>query len=157
MEEDTKPSKQEKESKKHVIDFGKFYENLSSEEGAKKLHELTEEEKQLLIEDFKAVREVEKEEESEIIATKHFEERLKELIDSIVYLDGYIQQIEDGNSMLKINNSVKELGEKLVASMQEVEKLSTSMLDEDKKRSGLAKHINQVLSKAKKYHEILFS
>lgn len=152
----TKKSSRVKKEKKVVIDFGKFHEHVQIGEEIKKLHELTEEERRLLIEDFKKLKRVEKEEEAELEAIKHFERKLQELIADIVYLEGYIQQIEEGNSMLRINPSVKELGNELVEDISEVEKLSTSMLDEERKMLGLAKHIKQVLNKAKKYQNIIF-
>lgn len=152
----TKKSSRVKKEKKVVIDFGKFHEHAQIGEEIKKLHELTEEERRLLIEDFKKLKRVEREEEAELEAIKHFEGKLQELISDIVYLEGYIQQIEEGNSMLRINPSVKELGNELVEDMSEVEKLSTSMLDEERKMLGLAKHIKQVLNKAKRYQNIIF-
>lgn len=146
-----------KKEKKLVINFGKFHEHIKIGEEIKKMHELTEEEKKLLIEDFKKIKKVEKEEQAELAAIKHFEKKLQELLENVVFLDGYIQQIEEGNSMLKINPSVKELGNELVKNIEEVEKLSTSILTEEKKILGLAKHVRQILFKAKKYQTIIFS
>lgn len=145
-----------KKEKKQVINFGKFHEYAQAGEEVKELYELTKEERKLLVEDFKKLNKVEKDEEVELEAIKHFEKKLQELIENIVYLEGYIQQIEDGNSMLKINPSVKELGHELAENIKEIEKLSASMLDEEKKKLRLAKHIKQVLTKAKRYHDIIF-
>lgn len=150
-----KERKVEKEAE-HIINFGRFHEYAQIGEEIEKLHKLTEEEKRLLIDDFKKIKKVETEEEAELEAIRHFEKKLQELLENIVYLDGYVQQIEEGNSMLRINPSVKELGNKLVGSIEEIEKLSQSMLDEEKKILGLAKHVRQVLSKAKKYKSIIF-
>jgi len=77
-------------------------------------------------------------------------------LENIVFLDGYIKQIEDGQSMLRIDPSVKALGTKLVTNIVEVEKLSESMLSEEKKILHLAKNVKQLLSKAKKYQTIIF-
>ncbi len=150
------PAKKKAE-KKHVINFGKFNEHLQIGGEIKKLHELTETEKKFLIEDFKKLKKLEKEENAELKAIKHFEKKLQELTSNLVYLEGYIQQIEDGNSMLKINPSVKVLGNKLVENIDEVEQLSSSILNEEKKIIGLARHVDQVLNKAKKYQRLIFS
>jgi len=138
------------------IDLGKYHRHLRLGEEIQKLHKLTEAEKNLLIDDFKKIRKVEKEEQAELGAIKHFEKKLQELMESIIYLEGYILQIEQGHSMLRINPSVKLLGSKLVDSIEEVEKLSRSMLDEEKKIMGLAKNVKQILAKAKSYQNIIF-
>lgn len=151
----TNKKKPKSKTRKHVINFGKFHEYVQVGE-IKKLHELTEEEKDLLIKDFKNIKKVEKEEEAELTAIRYFEKKLQELIENVVYLEGYIQQIEEGTPMLKVNTSVKELGDKLVGNIREVETLSGSMLSEEKKILGLAKHIKQILDKAKKYQNIIF-
>ena len=156
MAKKNKSSKKESAKEQHIIDFGKFHEYAQTGEEIEKIHELTEQEKNLLIDDFKKIQKVEKEEEVEVTAIKHFEKKLQELIENVVYLEGYIQQIEEGNPMLKINLSVKELGGKLVKNIGEVEKLSTSILGEEKKILGLAKHISQVLTKAKRYQSLIF-
>jgi hypothetical protein len=145
-----------KKPKKHVINFGKFHDQVHLEGEVKELHELTQEEKNLLVGDFKKLVKLEKEEEGELKAIKHFEKELQQLIENVVYLEGYIQEIENGHSMLKLNTSVKELGNKLDDNIKEVEKLSSSLLIEEKKILGLAKHVRQILSKAKKYHGIIF-
>jgi hypothetical protein len=67
-----------------------------------------------------------------------------------------VQQIEEGNAMLKVNTSVKELGEKLAKNMEEVQGLAGSILGEEKKIMGLAKHIKEILGKAKKYQKVIF-
>lgn len=154
--EKSTPKKPKTQKEEHVINFGRYHEHLQIGEEIKKLHQLTEEEKKLLTEDFKRIKKVEKEEEAELAAIKHFEKKLQELLANVVYLDGYIQQIEDGQSMLRINPSVKELGNKLVENIEEIEKLSESMLSEEKKILGLAKHVRQILFKAKKYQSIIF-
>lgn len=151
-----KSNAKSKQKKGYLIDFGKYHEHIQSGENVEKLHQLTEEERRLLMDDYKKIKKVEKEEESELAAIKNFEKRLQELVECIVYLEGYIQQIEEGNSMLRINPSVKELGSNLVTKMEEVEKLSESMLNEEKKILGLAKHVNNILSKAKKYQGVIF-
>ncbi len=154
-----KPIKSKNKSKKgkgHVIDLGQHHEHLDLGAEIKKLHELSEQERKLLVEDFKRIKKVEKEEEAELMAIRHFEHKLQELLENIVYLDGYIKQIEEGQSMLRINPSVKALGSKLVNNIVEVEKLSESMLNEERKILHLAKNVKQLLSKAKKYQTIIF-
>lgn len=145
-----------KKEKKYVINFGKFHEHVQFGKEIKKLHELTEKERKLLIEDFRKAKQIEKEEGTELAAIKLFEKKLQKLIENVVYLEGYIQQIEQGNPMLKINTSVKELGNELVKNTKEVEKLSGSMLKEERKMLGLAKHIKKLLDKAKRFQDIIF-
>lgn len=149
-------SSKTKKREKSIIDFGRFHEHLQLEEEIEKVHELTEEEVRLLVEDFKKIKKIEQKEEAELTAVRHFEKKLQELLEGIVYLDGYIRQIEEGTSMLRINPSVKALGDRLVQNIGEVEKLSESMLTEEKKILGLAKHVRQLLIKAKKYQKVIF-
>lgn len=157
MADSEKSSKKGKrEGKNGSIKFGKYHEYVKIEENLKEAHDLTEKEKKLLIDDFKKLKKLEKEEAHELEVIKHFEKRLQELIENVVYLEGYIEQIEQGNSMLKINASVKELGAKLVKNIEEVEKMSQSILDEEKKMMGLAKHVKQILNTAKKYQDAIF-
>jgi len=156
MAKTKKPAKSKQKTKKHVIDLGKHHEHLKLGAEIKKLHQLTDQERKLLVEDFKRIKKVEKEEEAELLAIRHFEKKLQELLENIVFLDGYIKQIEDGQSMLRIDPSVKALGTKLVTNIVEVEKLSESMLSEEKKILHLAKNVKQLLSKAKKYQTIIF-
>lgn len=149
-----KPNKSKK--KKLAIEFGKFHEYAQTGDEVEIAHELAEEEKRLLMEDFIRINKIEKEEEAELKAIKHFEKKLQDLIENVVYVEGYIEEIKEGHSMLKVNPSVKELGHKLAENIEEVEKLSKSMLNEEKKIFGLAKHVKQVLSKAKHYQSIIF-
>ena len=151
-----KSIKSNQKTKNHVIDLGKLHCHLQLEDEIKKLHNLTGQEIKLLVEDFRRIKKVEKEEEAELMAVKHFEKKLQELLGNIVYLDGYIKQIEDGQSMLRINPSVKALGTQLVTNIEELEKLSESMLSEEKKILHLAKNVKQLLSRAKKYQTIIF-
>src|SRR3989344_7221179 len=144
MAKKNKSSKKESAKEQHIIDFGKFHEYVQTGEEIEKIHELTEQEKNLLIDDFKKIQKVEKEEEVELTAIKHFEKKLQELIENVVYLEGYIQQIEEGNTLLKINGSVKELGARLNENIDEVEKLSQSVLDEERTILGLAKHVRHI-------------
>ena len=145
-------------AKKDVINFGKHHQHIQAEEGdAETAHEVLEKEKELLINDFKQVKKIEHDVDVEKKALKYFEEKLQALIKNIVYIEGYVQQIESGNEMLKINPSVKELGSQLAASIEEVEKLSSSLLNEEKKVLGLAKHVKAVLKKAKEYQNKIFS
>jgi hypothetical protein len=143
-------------SKKIVIRFGKYHDEVKLGQDIKELHELTEEERELLVRDFNRLKGIEKEEITELSAVRHFEQRLQSLIESVVYLEGYIQEIEEGHEMLRINPSVKELGAKLSANIKDVEKLSASMLSREKKMLGLAKHVNKILSKAKRYERVIF-
>jgi hypothetical protein len=154
---DTKKSSETagKNEKKHAISFGKFHEYVQIEEDIKEAHELTEKEKTLLIDDFKKLKKLEKEEEAELEVIRNFEKKLQELIRNVVYLEGYIQQIEDGNAMLKVNASVKELGTKLAKNIEDVEKFSASILNEEKKILGLAKHVKRILNTAKKYQNTI--
>ncbi|HLC96390.1 MAG TPA: hypothetical protein VJH97_03650 [Candidatus Nanoarchaeia archaeon] len=143
-------------AKENVIRFGKYHEHVQIDGVIKEAHELTEKEKSYLIQDFKRVKKLEKAEEAELKAIKHFEKKLQELIENVVFLDGYIQQIEEGNTLLKINGSVKELGARLNENIDEVEKLSQSVLDEERKILGLAKHVRHILEKAKRYQALIF-
>ena len=145
-----------KKGKGPLVSFGKFHEYVQLGEDIEEAHELTEKEKALLIQDFKSIKKIEKEEVAELEAIKHFEKKLQELIGDVVYLEGYIQQIESGNSMLKINTSVKELGTKLTKNIEEIENLSGSILDEERKILDLAKHVKQILGTAKKYQKAIF-
>jgi uncharacterized protein YoxC len=154
--DDKKPESKNKKEGCKQIKFGKFHEYVQFEDQVKELHDLTEKEKNLLVQDFKKLKKIEKEEEAELKALKHFEKRLQDLIENVVYLEGYVQQIEEGNAMLKVNTSVKELGERLTRNMEEVEELAGSILDEEKKIMGLAKHIKQVLGKAKNFQKVIF-
>ena len=150
-------TKKSTKSKTHVINFGKFHEHIQLDKKIKTLHKLAEEEKKLLIKDFKEVKGIEKEWGDELGVIRHFEEKLQSLIENVVYLEGYIQQIEDGNSMLKINPSVKELGTKLEKNIEEVEKFSSSLRKEEEKILELAKHVKHILIKAKRYLNVIFN
>src|SRR3989338_3232501 len=97
------------------------------------VYNLLEEEKNLLIKDFREVKKIEAEENAEAAALKHFEAKLQELIKTIIYLEGYVHEIKSGNEMLKINPSVKELGVKLKDLIEEVGVLSKSIMHEEKK------------------------
>lgn len=141
--------------KRKAVNFGKFHEYVCIGD-VEQAHELTRKEEELLIADFRKARAIEKKEEAELKAVRHFEQKLQELIANVVYLEGYMQQIEEGNSMLKINPSVKELGAKLTKNMGEVEELSRSILHEEQRVMGLAKHVKKILAKARKYHGLIF-
>ena len=141
---------------KHVIDFGKFYSYIQIEGKPKQAHDVIEEEKELLIKNFKQLKKAEHGVDVEEKAIKYLEKKLQELIKNVVYIEGYVQQIESGNEMLKINPSVKELATNLSQNIEEVEKLSSSLLEEEKKALGLAKHIKQILDKAKSYQKKVF-
>jgi len=143
-------------SKKHVIDFGKFHEYIQVGGKPEPAHEVIEKERVLLVKDFKQVKKIEHDVDIEKKALAYFEEKLQELIKSVVYIEGYVQQIETGNEMLKINPSVKELASQLGENIDEVEKLSSSLLDEERKVLDLAKHVKNILDKAKKYQSQIF-
>lgn len=145
-----------KKPKKDKIDFGRFHAHVQLGGQLKKTHSVLEEEKKLLIKDFKQFKKIEKDVDVEKEAIEHFEKKLRELIKNVVYIEGYIQQIEEGNEMLKVNTSVKELATQLSGNIKEVEELSSSLLKEEESMLSLAKHIKQILNKAKKYQEEIF-
>ena len=143
------------EKKKQVISFGEYSNYVKVGGKAKEMHELLEKEKELLIKDFKTIQKIEKEENIEEKAVKHFEAKIQQLLETISYLEGYSIEIESGNEMLKHSESVTKLGEKLARGMEEVELLSKSMLDEEKKILELAKCVKQILDQARKCKNII--
>ena len=155
IEKSSKISENGKKEGDSAIKFGKYHEYVQTEDNIKKVHDLTIKEKKLLMDDFKKLKKMENEEIKELEVIRNFEKKLQELIENVVYLEGYIQQIEEGNSMLKINASVKELGAKLAKNIEEVETLSQSILNEENKMVGLAKHVKQILGTAKKYQNTI--
>ena len=120
------------------------------------VYNLLEEEKKLLIKDFREVKKIEAEENAEATALKHFENKLQELIKTVIYLEGYVQEIKGGNEMLKINPSVKELGLKLKGLIEEVSVLSKSITQEEKKIMEFAKDIKSLLKKANEFNNLIF-
>lgn len=141
--------------KKQTIHLGNYPEYVSLGDKIDTVHELLEEEKKLLSDDYKKLKQLESKEDAEEKAIKHFEEKLQALIKTVVELEGYIQEIDEGNAMLKHNRSVEELGKQLAKSMGEVEQFSQSIIEEESKILGLAKRIKSILSKAKKFQDIM--
>ena len=142
---------------KRVIDFGEFADYAQVNDNTKKVHELLDQEKDLIIKDYRELKKVKEAEDVEEKAISHFEKKLRELMTIIAYLEGYVQEIEAGNSMLKHNNSVRNLGEKLSSLTEEVKGLSKSILEEEEKMVKLAKHVQIILGKAKKIQELVFT
>ena len=149
------PKKKKTTGKKHIINLGEYPEYVSLGNKVDAAHELLDEEKALLIEDFKKIKQLEKEDDIEEKAIKHFEEKLHALIKTVVEFEGYIQEIESGNAILKHNRSVEELGRQLEKSIEEVEKFSQSIIEEESRILGLAKRIKNILTKAKRFQEII--
>ena len=142
---------------KKTIDFGEFSEHIQVNDNAKKVHELLDQEKDLIIKDYMELKKVKQAEDVEEKAISHFEKKLKELMTVIAYLEGYVEEIEAGNALLKHNNSVRHLGEKLSILTEEVKSLSKSILGEEEKMVKLAKHIQIILGKAKKIQDLVFA
>lgn len=149
------PKKKKTNEKKHTINLGEYPEYVSLGNKVDAAHELLEEEKKLLVEDYQKIKQLEKEEGIEEEAIKHFEKKLHSLIKIVVELEGYVQEIESGNAILKHNRSVEELGKQLSVSIEEVEQFSQSILEEESKILGLAKRIKNILIKAKRFQEIM--
>ncbi|MCK4521828.1 MAG: hypothetical protein KAU20_04595 [Nanoarchaeota archaeon] len=149
-------AKEETKNKGPIIDLGEFHTSVYTDIELKRLHKLIDKEKDFLIKDFKKVGNIKEEEDIEKKAIKNFEKKLQSLIETTVYLEGYINEIKSGNEMLKINTSVKHLGNKLIKNINEVEKLSSSMMKEEEKMLKFAKHIKNILKKAKNYQKQVF-
>lgn len=149
------PKKTQK--KKHTIHLGDYPEYVSIEDKVDAAHELLEEEKMLLVDDYAKLKELEKSESIEQEAIKHFEKKLHTLVKTVVQLEGYIQEIQDGNALLKHNRSVEELSKQLSESIADVEQFSRSILDAERNILGLAKRIKNILGKAKQFQDIIRS
>ncbi len=149
------PKDEKIDNKKRSIHLGDYPEYVSLGNKVDAAHELIEEEKRLLVDDYKRIKQLKKEENAEEEAIKHFEKKLHSLIKVVVELEGYTQEIEEGNAILKHNRSVEELGKQLSVSIDEVEKFSQSILDEESKILKLAKRIKSILTKAKRFQELI--
>ena len=138
----------------HTIDFGENHGHASVDE-VKRVHRLLDEEKRLIVQDYLEVKKLEEEENIEAIAIDHFEELLQAILKTITYMEGYIKQLKDGDTMLKADDNVKQLANELKKLSSELEPLSKSLVREEEKRTQLAKHVKIILEKARKYQDLI--